>query len=168
MVLAFASLASLVGSNSMKTLPAALTGLMLAAVGIDVDTGVMRYNFGIPDLPAGIEFLVIVIGLFGMVELIHLVKQQASGTRRALKVDKCFVSMRDLVARRWTILRSSIIGFLSGILAGTGASVASAVAYGTEKRVSDRGGTFGHGDPKGLAAPKSANNAAAGVAWCRC
>ena len=164
MVFAFASLASLVGSNPVKTLLAALIGLMLAAVGIDANTGVMRYTFGIPDLLAGIDFLVIVIGLFGMAELIHLVEQQATGALQALKVDKSFVSMRDLLSCKWTILRSSVIGFFIGILPGTGASVASAVAYGTEKRVSDREGTFGTGDPKGLAAPEASNNAAAGGA----
>ena len=164
MVFAFASLASLVGSNPVKTLLAALIGLMLAAVGIDANTGVMRYTFGIPDLLAGIDFLVVVIGLFGMAELIHLVEQQAAGALTALKVDKSFVSLRDLLSCKWTILRSSVIGFFIGILPGTGASVASAVAYGTEKRVSDRKGTFGTGDPRGLAAPESANNAAAGGA----
>ena len=164
MVFAFASLASLVGSNPVKTLLAALIGLMLAAIGIDANTGVMRYTFGIPDLLAGIDFLVVVIGLFGMAELIHLVEQQAAGALKALKVDKSFVSWADLARCKWTILRSSIIGFFIGILPGTGASVASAVAYGTEKRVSDREGTFGTGDERGLAAPEASNNAAAGGA----
>ena len=164
MVFAFASLASLVGSNPVKTFLGAVIGLMLAAIGIDANTGVMRFTFGVPDLLAGIDFLVIVIGLFGMAELIHLVEQQATGALKALKVDKSFVSMRDLTLTRWTILRSSFIGFFIGILPGTGASVASAVAYGAEKRASDRDNTFGTGDPRGLAAPEAANNAAAGGA----
>ena len=164
MVFAFASLASLVGKNPVKTLLAALIGLMLASVGIDANTGVMRYTFGVPDLLAGIDFLVVVIGLFGMAELIHLVEQQVRGQLKAIDVDRSFVSWADLALCKWTIARSSLIGFFIGILPGTGASVASAVAYGTEKRASDREGTFGHGDPRGLAAPESANNAAAGGA----
>jgi len=164
MVFAFASLASLVGKNPIKTVLGALIGLMLASIGIDANTGVIRFTFGVPDLLAGIDFLVIVIGLFGMAELIHLVEQQAAGKLTALKTDKTFVSMRDLALCKWTILRSSIIGFFIGILPGTGASVASAVAYGTEKRLSDSEKTFGEGDPRGLAAPESANNAAAGGA----
>ncbi|WP_018689994.1 tripartite tricarboxylate transporter permease [Ahrensia kielensis] len=164
MVFAFASLASLVGKNPVKTLLGALIGLMLASIGIDANTGVMRFTFGVPDLLAGIDFLVIVIGLFGMAELIHLVEQQAAGTLKALKVDKTFISMKDLAFCKWTIIRSSIIGFFIGILPGTGASVASAVAYGSEKRISDTEGTFGTGDPRGLAAPEAANNAAAGGA----
>ncbi|SEB85821.1 putative tricarboxylic transport membrane protein [Nitratireductor aquibiodomus] len=164
MVFAFASLASLVGSNPVKTLLAALMGLMLASIGIDANTGVPRYTFGIPDILAGIDFLVVVIGLFGMAELIHLVEQQITGRLKPLAIDKSFVSWADLAMTKWTILRSSIIGFFIGILPGTGASVASAVAYGTEKRVAKNSETLGTGDPRGLAAPEAANNAAAGGA----
>lgn len=164
MVFAFATLASLVGSNAVKTLLAALLGLMLASIGIDANTGVARYTFGIPDILAGIDFLVVVIGLFGMAELIHLVEQQVTGKLKPLALDKSFVSMKDLAFTRWTILRSAVIGFFIGILPGTGASVASAVAYGTEKRLAKDSDTFGKGDIRGLAAPESANNAAAGGA----
>ncbi|QGZ33521.1 tripartite tricarboxylate transporter permease [Stappia indica] len=164
MVFAFASLASLVGSNSVKTLLAAVMGLMLASIGIDANTGVARYTFGIPDILAGIDFLVVVIGLFGMAELLHLVEQQVTGKLKPLALDKSFVSMKDLAFTKWTILRGSVIGFFIGILPGTGASVASAVAYGTEKRVAPNSENFGKGDLRGLAAPESANNAAAGGA----
>lgn len=166
MVFAFASLASLVGKNAVKTLLGALIGLMLATIGIDANTGVPRYTFGIPDLLAGIDFLIVVVGLFGMAELLHLVEQQVKGNLKSLPVDKTFVKMADIVKLRWTILRSSIIGFVIGVLPGTGASVASAVAYGTEKRMAGPEGakTFGTGDIRGLAAPESANNAAAGGA----
>jgi len=164
MVFAFACLASLVGSNPVKTLLGALIGLMLASIGIDANTGVVRFTFGVPDLLAGIDFLVIVIGLFGMAELISLVEQQVTGKLKALKIDKSFVTWKDMMSVRWTIVRSSIIGFLVGVLPGTGASVASAVAYGTEKRINGAKGTFGEGDIRGLAAPESANNASAGGA----
>ncbi|MBU2963647.1 tripartite tricarboxylate transporter permease [Citreicella sp. C3M06] len=162
MVFAFASLASLVGKSTVKTLLGATIGLMLATIGIDANTGVNRYTFGIPDILAGIDFLIVVVGLFGMAELLTLVEHQARGTLKSLPVDKSFVQWADLKLAKWTILRSSIIGFFIGILPGTGASVASAVAYGTEKRISDKEGTFGTGDVRGLAAPEAANNAAAG------
>ncbi|SDF00681.1 tripartite tricarboxylate transporter permease [Limimaricola pyoseonensis] len=164
MVFAFASLASLVGKNPTKTLLGAVIGLMLATIGIDANTGVARYTFGIPDILAGIDFLIVVVGLFGMAELLTLVEQQVSGKLRTLPVDSSFVRMTDLARTKWTILRCSVIGFFIGILPGTGASVASAVAYGTEKRISDTEGTFGKGDMRGLAAPEAANNAAAGGA----
>ncbi|MBP0614435.1 tripartite tricarboxylate transporter permease [Jiella mangrovi] len=164
MVFAFASLASLVGSNPVKTLLGAVIGLMLASIGIDANTGVPRFTFGIPDILAGIDFLVVVIGLFGMAELIHLVEQQAAGTLKTLKIDKSFVTLKDLAFVKWTILRGSVIGFFIGILPGTGASVASAVAYGAEKRAATDSSKFGEGDMRGLAAPEAANNASAGGA----
>ncbi len=164
MVFAFASLSSLVGKNPVKTLLGALIGLMLATIGIDANTGVARFNFGIPDLLAGIDFLVVVIGLFGMAELIHLVEQQVTGKLSVLPIGRSFVSMKDLMLIKWSVLRGSLIGFFIGVLPGTGASVASAVAYGTEKRIAKDGDTFGTGNPKGLAAPEAANNGAAGGA----
>ena len=162
MVFAFASLASLVGKSTVKTLLGATIGLMLATIGIDANTGVARYTFGIPDILAGIDFLIVVVGRFGMAELLSLVEHQARGTLKSLPVDRSFVRMADLAQAKWTIARASVIGFFIGILPGTGASVASAVAYGTEKRISDTHGTFGTGDVRGLAAPEAANNAAAG------
>lgn len=164
MVFAFASLASLVGSNPLKTLLAALIGLILSSVGIDANTGVPRYTFGVPDLLGGIDFLVVVIGLFGMAELISLVEQQVRGQLKPLTLDKSFVRWSDLLLTKWTILRSTLIGFFVGVLPGTGASVASAVAYGTEKRIARDPESFGTGDPRGLAAPETANNAAVGGA----
>ena len=166
MVFAFASLASLVGKSTVKTLLGALIGLMLATIGIDANTGVPRYTFGIPDLLAGIDFLIVVVGLFGMAELIHLVEQQVKGTLKSLPVDKSFVQVSDIIKLRWTILRSSFIGFIIGVLPGTGDSVASAVAYGTEKRLAgpEEAKSFGTGNIRGLAAPETANNAAAGGA----
>ena len=166
MVFAFASLASLVGKSTVKTLLGALIGLMLATIGIDSNTGVARYTFGLPDILAGIDFLIVVVGLFGMAELLHLVEQQVSGKLKTLPVDKSFVRWADLAKTKWTILRCSLIGFFIGVLPGTGASVASAVAYGTEKRLAGAEGqkTFGTGDVRGLAAPEAANNAAAGGA----
>jgi putative tricarboxylic transport membrane protein len=165
MVFAFASLASLVGSNPIKTLVGALIGLMLATVGVDANTGVARYTFGIPDILAGIDFLVVVIGLFGLAELLHLVEQQVRGNISTLAIDKSFVSWSDLAYTKWATLRSSIIGFIIGVLPGTGASVASAVSYGVEKRVAGASADqFGKGDMRGLAAPEAANNAAAGGA----
>jgi putative tricarboxylic transport membrane protein len=165
MIFAFTCLASLVGKNPVKTLLAAIMGLMIASIGIDANTGVARFTFGIPDILAGIDFLVIVIGLFGMGELITLVEQQATGKLMVLPVGKSFVSLKDLAVVKWTILRCSLLGFFIGVLPGTGASVASAVAYGTEKRIAGKSGeNFGNGDIRGLAAPESANNSSAGGA----
>ena len=80
-------------------------------------------------------------------------------------INRTMIKLEEVLACKWTILRSSIIGFIIGVLPGTGASIASAVAYSTEKRLNDSEGTFGKGDFRGLAAPEAANNAAAGGAF---
>lgn len=166
MVFAFATLSSLVGRSGVKTLLGATLGLMIATVGVDANTGVNRFTFGVPDLFSGVDFLVVVIGLFGIAELLHLIEAQARGTLTMLAVGKTFVSLRDLLDVKWTLLRATVIGFIIGVLPGTGASVASAVAYGMEKRIAGAGGrdSFGNGDLRGLAAPEAANNASAGGA----
>ena len=165
MVFAFATLASLVGSSPVKTLIGACLGLMLATIGVDANTGVNRYAFGVPDLLAGIDFLIMVIGLFGLAELFHMVESVAAGKAERITVDSTRAGLSDILATKWAILRSSLIGFVVGVLPGTGASVASAVSYGVEKRIAAPDDTmFGHGDPRGLAAPEAANNAAAGGA----
>lgn len=164
-VFAFASLSSMVGDNVVKTSFAAVIGLMISTVGIDANTGIPRFTFGVPDLLAGIDFLVIVIGLFGMAELFTLVERQFAGNIERMAIGRTFVSWADLARVKFTVLRSAIIGFAIGVLPGTGATIASAVSYGTEKRLAgDDAAGFGSGDVRGLAAPETANNAAAGGA----
>ncbi len=166
MVFAFAALSALVGKNMAKTLIGAVLGLIIATIGVDANTGVNRFTFDSPHLLSGVDFLVVVIGLFGIAELLHLVEAQLRGTATVRTIDKTFVSLRDLLHVKWTALRGAVIGFVIGILPGTGASVASAVAYGMEKRLAtgDQRREFGEGAPRGLASPESANNAAAGGA----
>jgi len=164
-VFAFASLSSMVGDNAIKTMLAAVIGLMIASVGLDANTGIPRFTFGVPDLLAGIDFLVIVIGLFGVAELFTLVERQFAGRVRQIPIGRTFVSLADLARVKYTVLRAAVIGFFIGVLPGTGATIASAVSYGVEKRLAgDEGNSFGSGSIKGLAAPETANNAAAGGA----
>jgi putative tricarboxylic transport membrane protein len=97
-------------------------------------------------------------------EVLLLLEHQVRGTARPIAIGRGFPSLATLKSCFWPTMRSSGIGFVIGVLPGTGASVASAVSYTTEKRLLDRG-TFGKGDPRGLAAPEAANNAAAGGAF---
>jgi len=164
MVFAFTTLASLAGKNPAKALVASIFGLMLATVGIDPGSGVPRFTFGELKLYDGVDFLVVAIGLFAISEVLTLMEHSFLGTAQRVKVETALVSMKTFLTSLWSILRGSLIGFFIGVLPGAGASIASAVAYTTEKRLVDHEGSFGTGDPRGVAAPEAANNAASGGA----
>lgn len=165
MVFAFATLGSMVGSQPVKTLIGCVLGLMLATVGLDPTSGAYRFTFDSPELGDGIDFVVLVIGLFSISEAMLMLESHAMGASVIGKVGRSFVRLKDIVFTTGATLRGSIIGFVVGVLPGTGASVASAVSYTLEKRISDRHGTFGKGDMRGLASPEAANNSCAAGAF---
>ena len=164
-IFAFATLAVIIGKNPVKTAIATVLGVILATVGIDSGTGVLRYTYGQPELYDGIDFLMVVIGLFAISEILLLLELAHLGKIASVVLDRTMIKVEEVLTCKWTILRSSIVGFIIGVLPGTGASIASAVAYSTEKRLLDKEQTFGNGDFRGLAAPEAANNAAAGGAF---
>ncbi|QIG50939.1 tripartite tricarboxylate transporter permease [Nordella sp. HKS 07] len=161
MIFALATLGSMVGNQPVKTLMGCVLGLMLATIGLDATSGAYRFTFGEPELGEGIEFVVLVIGLFSISEALIILENQSAGVSAIRKLGRMVARLDDLRRCVMPTLRGSAIGFVIGVLPGTGASVASAISYTTEKRVSDREGTFGKGDVRGLAAPEAANNATA-------
>ncbi len=164
-VFSFSVLAIIVGHKPIKTAIAAILGMMLTTVGVDSSTGILRYTYGQPELYDGIDFLIVVIGLFAISEIFILLEKTDTSKLVPIEIKDRAWQWLEIFKYKWTILRASIIGFTIGVLPGTGASVASAVAYSLEKRIGDRDGTFGKGDVRGLAAPEAANNAAAGGAF---
>jgi len=164
MVFAFTTLSSLAGRNPAKALASSVFGLMLATVGLDPGSGVPRFTFGQLKLYDGVDFLIVAIGLFAISEVLVLMEKSHLGEATRMRVETTLVSLKTFLASLGSILRGSVIGFFIGVLPGAGASIASAVAYTTEKRLVDREGSFGQGDPRGVAAPEAANNAAAGGA----
>jgi putative tricarboxylic transport membrane protein len=160
MVFAFSTLSSLAGRSTAKALAAAALGLMLATVGLDPNSGVPRYTFGEIRLLDGFDFVVVTIGFFAISEVLQLIEETQPGAMVLAKVGRVMISARELAATVWTMVRGSVIGFLIGVLPGAGGTVASFVAYATEKRLVDRDGEFGKGDIRGVAAPEAANNAA--------
>ncbi len=162
-VLAFATVSSLAGKSLAKGLLAVLFGVMLATVGVDLQTGVVRYTFGELKLQEGMDFVIIAIGLFAVSELLTLLEDSVKGENVVFqKAERVWVSFKEFMFSLGAIVRGTVIGFFVGLLPGTGASVAGFMSYGIERRLSDRDGTFGKGDIRGVAAPESANNAAAG------
>lgn len=160
MMFAFATLASMVGEKPVKTLIGCVLGLLLTTIGLDPTSGAYRFTFHQPELHDGIEFIVLVIGLFSISEILLLLEHQITGSFKPVELKRGFPSWADIRSCVPSIIRSIGSGFVIGVLPGTGASVASAVAYTTEKRLLDKG-TFGTGDLRGVAAPEAANNSAA-------
>jgi putative tricarboxylic transport membrane protein len=155
----------MVGDSPVKTLLACVLGLALATVGVDANSGVYRFTFGDLHLSDGIQFVVVVIGLFSISEILLMLEQSETGAQMLKASGRAWFNLRELSMVKWTIVRSAPLGFLVGVLPGAGASIASAITYMIEKNINDTGKTFGKGDVRGIAAPESANNAAAGGAF---
>ncbi|MGV3653196.1 MAG: tripartite tricarboxylate transporter permease, partial [Noviherbaspirillum sp.] len=161
MIFAFSCLAGLVGNQPVKTLLATLVGLALATVGVDANSGVYRFTFDSVHLSDGIQFIVVVIGLFSVSELLLMLEEVARGRTSIPETGRTLFNMKEMAYTWWGTVRSSVVGFVVGVLPGAGATVASALTYSMEKRLTDKEGTFGSGDIRGVAAPEAANNAAA-------
>ncbi|HET9652050.1 MAG TPA: tripartite tricarboxylate transporter permease, partial [Usitatibacter sp.] len=165
MIFAICCLAGMVGDRPVKTLLACLIGLWLATVGIDAGTGVYRYTFGDVHLADGVQFIVVVIGLFSVSEILLMLEQTHAGQQVIKATGRNLFNLKEMAQTWWGTVRSSLIGFGIGVLPGAGATIASAVTYMVEKNLTDREGTFGKGDIRGVAAPEAANNASAGGAF---
>lgn len=145
----------------MKAIPMVLIGLLLGMVGIDVNSGMLRFTFGIPELEDGLDFVVLAMGLFGIAEIIKNIDSPRSQTTHSTNIRSLLPSRLDFLQCWKSVLRGTGIGAFIGILPGAGVSVASFSAYALEKKVAKQPSRFGHGAPEGLAAPEAANNAAA-------
>jgi putative tricarboxylic transport membrane protein len=158
-VLGLTALAAVSGGSVLKGLAAGVAGLLFATVGIDPMTGISRFDFGAVWLLDGIEFIVLVVALFGVGEV--LASCTTASARPVAEVKNVLPNREDWRRSRMPIMRGSIIGFLIGVLPGTGATIASFVAYVIEKKASKHPEEFGHGAIEGVAGPEASNNAAA-------
>ncbi|ASU85420.1 transporter [Nocardiopsis gilva YIM 90087] len=160
MALGLTAVVSLGGKNLVKGLIAAVIGVMISLIGIDSQTSTPRFTFDLPELYEGVEFLIVALGVFALAEVFALLARRglggADGTVSSLRL-----SRSDVKAMAPATGRGSLLGFFTGVLPGAGATVASFLAYSSEKRIAKDGHTFGTGNVKGVAAPESANNAAA-------
>jgi putative tricarboxylic transport membrane protein len=146
----------------IKALAMILTGLLMSMVGSDLETGIGRMTFDIPELSDGIGFVTVAMGVFGFAEIIR--NLEGSAEDRSIvqaKVTGLMPTRQDLIDSAGAIGRGTIIGSILGILPGGGAVIASFAAYTFEKRFSKHPERFGSGTIEGVAAPESANNAAA-------
>ncbi len=161
MIFAFSALSSFAGGSLVRALASTGFGLWLATVGLDPNSAIPRYTFGQLQLLDGMDFVVVTIGLFAVSEVFQLLEETDRGQEAAAAIGRVAVSTKELALTGWTMLRGSVLGFLVGVLPGAGGTIASFLAYSTEERMAGRSGRFGQGDIRGVAAPESANNAAA-------
>jgi TctA family transporter len=152
----------------LRGLIGALLGMLLSTVGIDHVSGTPRFTFGRPELTAGLDFIAVMIGLFGLSEVLrNLGRREALSAPAAADRDK--VRAGDVFRTMWrhklTIAKSSLVGTLVGALPGAGADIAAWAAYGLAQRTSRDRDKFGKGSTEGVVAPTTANNAAVAGAW---
>jgi len=153
-------------ASMVKALLMATVGLLLGTVGQDTISGTFRFTFGIPTLEDGLGLVPVIMGLFGVSEvLLNLEKVGEKHEVFAAPVRGLLPNREDWKLSSMPILRGSLLGFFLGILPGAGAIIASFVSYATEKRVSRYPQRFGSGVIEGVAGPEAANNAAAGGAF---
>ena len=164
MIFTFTTLSALTGRHFVKGLIATGLGLAIAMVGADA-SNVARFTFGQMRLLDGFDFVVVTIGLFAVSEVFTLLEQTRMGENTIMKVDRVMITFREFLDSLWVMIRSSVSGFLVGVLPGAGATIASFLAYTTEQRLVDKEGTFGEGDLRGVAAPEAANNSAVSGAF---
>jgi putative tricarboxylic transport membrane protein len=162
MVLGLIFAVVLAKGSVVKAITMILAGLLLSMVGSDLETGASRMTFGITSLADGIGFSNVAMGVFGFAEIIrNLEVSQESRDIVKGKISSLMPTRKDLMDAAGPIGRGTIIGSLLGILPGGGAVVSSFAAYTIEKRLSKNPSRFGRGAIEGVAAPESANNAAA-------
>jgi putative tricarboxylic transport membrane protein len=145
-----------------KAIAMVVLGLLLGLIGTDVNSGVMRFTFGIPSLAEGISFVALAMGMFGIADVICNLEQRGKDRQVfAARLGSVLPSRDDLTRSLWSIVRGTGLGAVLGILPGGGALLASFAAYTLEKKLAKPPRSFGAGDIRGVAAPESANNAGA-------
>jgi len=141
-----------------------LMGLMVAVVGLDPVGGIERYDFEMPYLLAGIHFIPTILGFFAVSEIFVQAEKKVRGNYEAPKMGVEFPTMAELLAHKFAVIRSIVIGFFCGILPGIGATLAAFMGYNEAVRWSKTPEEFGKGKLEGVISSETANNAATGAA----
>src|SRR5919112_691496 len=163
MVLGLIFAVVLAKGSVLKAIAMIVFGLLLSMVGSDIETGASRMAFNIPELADGLGFATVAMGLFGFAEIIRNLDAGGEADRELVqqKVTGLMPTRKDLIDSAPAILRGTVLGSILGILPGGGAVIASFASYTLEKKIAKNPSRFGRGAIEGVAAPESANNAAA-------
>lgn len=161
MVLGLVASIVLARGSLLHALAMIIFGLLLGVVGVDINSGVPRYSFDLPELTDGINFVVIAMGVFGLGEIIANLENESERSVTIKKVTGLMLTREDFKAIFAPVARGTLFGSILGILPGGGAMLSSFAAYALEKKISKNSANFGKGAIEGVAAPESANNAGA-------
>ena len=162
--------ASLAGEHLIKGLIAGAAGLLIRTVGEDEAVGVGRFDFGSDYLLTGFDFIAVLIGLFAFSQLLSdlrnpVTARNALSDRKQVKVKIEHRRAIAILIKNWVVvIRSALIGMFTGILPGAGGSIANILAYDQAKKAAKDDSKFGKGDPRGIIAPETSNNAVEGGA----
>jgi len=151
----------LASGSVLKAVGMILLGLLLGMVGTDVTSGIQRFSFHLPELADGIGFVPLAMGLFGISQILSSLEKEEKREILKQKLAGFWLTRQDIRDSLPAIFRGTICGSLMGILPGGGAILGSFTAYMLEKKSSKEPESFGKGNIRGVAAPESANNAAA-------
>jgi TctA family transporter len=161
MVLGLIGAVVLASGSLLKAVGMIILGLLMGLIGTDVNSGVARYTFDVPQLSDGIGFVSVAMGVFGFAEIMMNLEKKGTGESFLNKVTTLIPTWTDIKRMTPAILRGTTIGSILGILPGGGAALAAFGAYSVEKKSSKYSHEFGKGAIEGVAGPESANNAAA-------
>src|SRR5574337_1785619 len=148
------------GKDITKSLMSMVIGLGLGCVGTDIVEGKNRFTYGISELLDGIDFVILVMGTFGIAEVLESAEEFMKIEPMKVKFRELFPSFLEVWKCRWAMLRGTLVGFGICCIPGSGPTIASFMSYGVEKTVSKHPERFGTGVPEGVAGPESSNNAA--------
>ncbi len=165
MLLGLIALTFMTAGSMPKALLMVTFGLFLGNIGMDIMTATPRFTFGLHFLMDGVGLVPVIMGLFGISEV--LINLESSFTRTIFqsKIKNLLPNLKDWANSYLSILRGSVIGFFLGILPGGGAIISTFISYAVERKLSSHPETFGKGAIEGVAGPESANNAASGGAF---
>lgn len=161
--LAFSVLIYLASGSMLKAIMMAAAGVFAGSIGTDFITGDPRFNYGSLTLSDGVGLVPVVMGLFGIAEVLDNIEKEEKADVLKTKVRGLFPTFQDWGKSLLPILRGTAIGFFLGIIPGGGSVIASFASYAVEKRVSRNPESFGKGAIEGVAGPESANNSATGA-----
>jgi putative tricarboxylic transport membrane protein len=163
MLLALTMVAAMAGRSASRAAVALCIGLMLSMIGIDLQTGQARFTFGIPELYGGIDVALGAVGLFAIGEALWLVAAPPAGPVEQMPTNRLWLTLQEWKRCAIPWVRGTLVGFFVGVLPGAGATLATFLSYGVERRFARNPEKFGKGAIEGLAGPEAANNASAGA-----